>query len=759
MKNNFNNDIDNENLNIANLLFEDSEKLNTDDAFNEDIIRQFKDSKRKKTPARKFYTFASAAACVMLIIGATFFARNTLTPNVSPVESSKLKSPLNENSSGNTTSLSTAQSYADIYNHFLTSVKHVSLNYYGDGDLYQDSANGLIPKALGTSSTNNTAENSSVFYDTNRQTENVYEGDIVKTDGNYIYTLNSITRKTKENSSYTYKVTITKADGMKLKTVSEILLGKKQKNVNQSFYELYVYENKLIIIGSKCEFLASDYVVNRKYEDCIAVNSDSQEMFIYTYDISDKKKPKLLSENKQEGYYNSSRLNNGYLYTISDIYISMEDENNCVPKIDDTLISPEAVYLPANINNTEYTVITTLNINEPDSFCDSIAVAGGASMIYASEDNIYLINNINEDKDISNTAAGKKAFDKARIKIFKHKKIKVKESIRKYIQKTYKNVNPKKVTAYKETRAYKRFNNVSIIKYQYVNGKIKFVADATIDGYSYDNLNFDEKDGYLRFVTTESNDTEVITRLNYYDEKGNLLFYDTWNSWWIKSSKETSNVFVLDENFNKKAEINNIAKGESIYSSRFLGDYGYFVTYENKDPLFSVDFSDIENPKIIGKLELPGFSSYLHFYSEDSLFGFGMDTDEDTGRDKGLKMEMYKLKSGKAHTESKLVLKGYDASPALEDYKAIMIDPKKNLIGFTATDFHLYTLNDTTYFVYTYKNNKFKQLLKTDLRNHYYTRGLYIGDYLYIVEPNYQIRAFNLKTYAKDKKVEIEKLN
>lgn len=48
---------------------------------------------------------------------------------------------------------------------------------------------------------------------------------------------------------------------------------------------------------------------------------------------------------------------------------------------------------------------------------------------------------------------------------------------------------------------------------------------------------------------------------------------------------------------------------------------GYFVTYEQTDPLFSVDFSDPENPKILGKLKIPGFSEYLHFYSDNLLLG------------------------------------------------------------------------------------------------------------------------------------------
>lgn len=66
-----------------------------------------------------------------------------------------------------------------------------------------------------------------------------------------------------------------------------------------------------------------------------------------------------------------------------------------------------------------------------------------------------------------------------------------------------------------------------------------------------------------------------------------------------------NNVYVLDENFKEVASIKGLAKNESVYAVRYLGNYGYFVTYENTDPLFTVDFSDMKNPKIVGKLKLP----------------------------------------------------------------------------------------------------------------------------------------------------------
>jgi hypothetical protein len=50
--------------------------------------------------------------------------------------------------------------------------------------------------------------------------------------------------------------------------------------------------------------------------------------------------------------------------------------------------------------------------------------------------------------------------------------------------------------------------------------------------------------------------------------------------------------------------------GESIQSARFVGDRGYVVTYRQKDPLIVLDLSGA--PKVLGEIEIPGFSQYVH---------------------------------------------------------------------------------------------------------------------------------------------------
>ncbi len=53
------------------------------------------------------------------------------------------------------------------------------------------------------------------------------------------------------------------------------------------------------------------------------------------------------------------------------------------------------------------------------------------------------------------------------------------------------------------------------------------------------------------------------------------------------------------------------ASGETLFATRFDGSRAYIVTYLVKDPLFVLDLSDPTNPKVAGKLVVPGWSTYI----------------------------------------------------------------------------------------------------------------------------------------------------
>jgi len=74
--------------------------------------------------------------------------------------------------------------------------------------------------------------------------------------------------------------------------------------------------------------------------------------------------------------------------------------------------------------------------------------------------------------------------------------------------------------------------------------------------------------------------------------------------------------------------IDNIAPTEDIRSVRFNGDKGFIVTFKKTDPLFTVDLSNPYDPKILGELHIPGFSTYIHLMDDNHLLSIGYDGDD-----------------------------------------------------------------------------------------------------------------------------------
>jgi len=65
--------------------------------------------------------------------------------------------------------------------------------------------------------------------------------------------------------------------------------------------------------------------------------------------------------------------------------------------------------------------------------------------------------------------------------------------------------------------------------------------------------------------------------------------------------------------------------GEQVFAVRFVGDRAYLVTFRRIDPLFVLDLSNANDPQIAGELTVPGFSDYLFPLPNGLLFGVGKD--------------------------------------------------------------------------------------------------------------------------------------
>ena len=86
--------------------------------------------------------------------------------------------------------------------------------------------------------------------------------------------------------------------------------------------------------------------------------------------------------------------------------------------------------------------------------------------------------------------------------------------------------------------------------------------------------------------------------------------------------------------------VSGLGQGQRIYSVRFIGDVGYVVTFRQVDPLYTIGLADPTAPKVLGELELLGYSAYLHPIADDLLLGVGQDATPE-GRTKGVQVSLF----------------------------------------------------------------------------------------------------------------------
>jgi len=143
-----------------------------------------------------------------------------------------------------------------------------------------------------------------------------------------------------------------------------------------------------------------------------------------------------------------------------------------------------------------------------------------------------------------------------------------------------------------------------------------YVASGRVEGTVNDQFSISEHNGDIRVASTS----------------------DNWGMWWRTAeldddgdpvwSGPTNQVTILSDDgegyLGQIGFIGGIAEGERIWSARFVGDRGYLVTFMNIDPLWVLDLSDPSNPGILGELEVPGVSTYIHPVGDNHLLTIGI---------------------------------------------------------------------------------------------------------------------------------------
>ena len=126
--------------------------------------------------------------------------------------------------------------------------------------------------------------------------------------------------------------------------------------------------------------------------------------------------------------------------------------------------------------------------------------------------------------------------------------------------------------------------------------------------------------------------------------------------------------------------IGGLGKGERVYSVRFVGDTGYVVTFRQIDPLYTLDLSQPERPRVLGELKIPGYSAYLHPIGEDLLLGVGQDADEDGRAARNAALDLRRLRPAQADAAAHASISASGWSEAEHDHHAFLFWPRTGLV-------------------------------------------------------------------------------
>lgn len=432
----------------------------------------------------------------------------------------------------------------------------------------------------------------------------------------------------KTDGTYIYYISTNKIVIVNAEDSSNLKIVSEVEYAEDNFYpsELYIYENKLVAIGQKH---------NNSYERLIAVDSiyptgNNTTTIAKVYNLDKISKPKLEREVEIDGNYLSSRMINDNLYFITNKYLySYLIRNKNLSELDENEFKPtyRDTVINDEKNHIEYNDIYYFPESEDTSYLNVVG---------------FNVNNNQEANIDTYLGAGTDIYSSQNNLYITRVKYE-----------------------YKDTKVHGYYNNYDvntyIYKFKLEDSKATYVNAGSVPGKVLNQFSMDEKDEYFRIATTDS---------------------DNWNS-----ETNTNNLYVLNENLEIVGRLEDLAKGEKIYSVRFMGNRAYMVTFVETDPLFVIDLVNPREPTVLGELKIPGYSKYLHPYDETHIIGFGENTrtNEFGGVvTDGMKMALFDVSNPTKPNELYSVDIGEKGtySEILNNHKALLFSKEKNIIAF-----------------------------------------------------------------------------
>lgn len=577
---------------------------------------------------------------------------------------------------------------------------------------------------------------------TNVQVENVDEPDYLKNDAKYVYIVSRNTLSI---------IDAYPAESAKL--ILKIALDIESQHIENMFLK----GDRLVIFynGQSDEEIIPqfDFVPQRSY---------SPVTHALIVDVSDKENPTILKDYSIDGYFTDARMIGDYAYFVTNSNINYQHPRLPIIMEDSVrIMSPDAFYFDNVEQFSNFNTLTAIDIFG-DTISSETFLMGYSGSVYVSEDNFYLTYQQSMPFRFYEKSSQDRFFDVIVPLLPKNIQDKITDiqkddslnlsqqwiKISEVMQESYNTMDKaqkeklfekiREALIEYDTKIQEENSKTIIHKIAINKDKLEYVAKGSVPGRLLNQFSMDQDGDRFRVATT----TEYYTQ--------------------YQGMVRANAVYVLDEKLNIVGALEDIAPDESIFSSRFIGDRLYLVTFQQIDPFFVIDLST-DKPKILGELKIPGFSNYLHPYDDEYIIGVGRDTKE-IGEDRvqqlGVKIALFNVKDVKNPKVTDEVVIGDSStqSEALYNHKAFFFDGKtgtlsipissdakslKNISGAKMivpeynrwNGFYVYDLNSSDGF------NLKGTITHSAENNRYYgmnnARTFYIDDVLYTASTDY----------------------
>ena len=510
------------------------------------------------------------------------------------------------------------------------------------------------------------SQSGSVEYSTtNVQVANVDEPDYLKNDSKYVYIVS--------------KNTLSIIDAYPAES-AKLILKIALDIESQYIQNMFLNDDRLVIFyngQSDDEIIPLfDFVPRRSY---------SPVTHALIIDVSDKENPTILKDYSIDGHFRDARMIGDYAYFVTNNNIDYQYPR--LPVILESsipLMTPEAFYFDNVEEFSNFNTLTAIDIFS-DTINSETFLMGYSGAFYVSEDNFYLTyqqnmpfgfyenssrdrffdvvvpllpNDIQEQiREIQNDSSMNSSTQWMKISELMQNSYNEmdKQDKEELFEKIREALNEYDAKIQEETR------KTIIHKISIDEDKIEYVAKGSVPGRLLNQFSMDQSGDRFRVATT----TEYYTQ--------------------YQGMVRANAVYVLDEQLDIVGGLDQIAPDESIFSSRFIGDRLYLVTFQQIDPFFVIDLST-DTPKILGELKIPGFSNYLHPYDEEHIIGIGRDTKE-IGNDRvqqlGIKISLFNVADVNNPKVADDVIIGDSStqSEALHNHKAFFFDKTRGVLS------------------------------------------------------------------------------